>query len=196
MRISAADSSPPQLGNRFTRTVGRWFLAMLGWHIEGKLPNVPKMVAIGAPHTRNYDVVIGLGVILALGVRISWMAKHTVFQNPFGAIMQKLGGLPINRTARFNVVDQMVQKLQDSERLILVVMPEGSRSRAGVPVNEWRTGFYYIALGANIPITPVYIDNAGKRVIFGSALTPTGNKEDDFAQLQTFYSKSKLEHSS
>jgi 1-acyl-sn-glycerol-3-phosphate acyltransferase len=187
MRIPAAGAQPPRLGNRITRFLGRGIFALLGWQVRGQLPNMPKMVAIGAPHTRNFDVVIGLTVILGLGVRISWMAKHTVFQNPFGPIMQKLGGLPINRTARFNVVEQMVQKLQQTERLILVVMPEGSRSRAGAPVSEWKTGFYYIALGAGVPITPVHIDNASRQVTFGPPLVPTGDKAADFATLQAFY---------
>lgn len=188
MSIPPAGAHPPQLGNRITRALGRGIFALLGWQVQGTLPDVPKMVAIGAPHTSSFDVVIGLGLILGLGVRISWMAKHTAFQNPFGGIMQKLGGVPINRTARFNVVEQMVQKVQQAKRLILVVMPEGSRSRAGVPVSEWKTGFYYIALGAGVPILPVYVDNPNKRIIFGPRLAPTGDREADFSQLQAFYS--------
>ena len=188
MRIPIGGDQLPNLGNGLTRALGRSIFAIMGWHVVGELANVPKMVAIGAPHTRNFDVVVGLVTVLGLGVRINWMAKHTVFQNPFGGIMQRLGGIPINRTARFNVVEQMVQKLQAADKLILVVMPEGSRSRAGVPVSEWRTGFYHIALGAAVPISPVYVDNANKRVIFGPPLYPTGNKEADFEQLQMFYS--------
>ena len=196
MRIPGAGDQPPKLGNGFTRMLGRWLFVLLGWRVQGELPNEAKMVAIGAPHARSYDVVIGLSLILGLGVRISWMAKHTAFQNPFGSIMRKFGGLPINRTARFNVVEQMVQKLQEAERLILVVMPEGSRSRAGIPVREWRTGFYYIALGANVPIAPVYVDNPNKCIIFGPALMPTGDKDADFARLQAFYSNPDREPSS
>jgi len=187
MRIPAAGNLPPQLGNRFTRMLGRGLFALLGWHVEGRLPNAPKMVVIGAPHARNFDVVIALSLILGLGIRISWMAKHTVFKPPFGAIIQKLGGLPINRTARFNVVEQMVQKLQGTERLILAVAPEGSRRQAGVPVSEWKTGFYYIALGAAVPIAPVYIDYPNKRIVFGDPLLASGDKAADFAQLQRFY---------
>ncbi len=187
MRIPPAGKQPPKLGNGFTRMLGRGLFALLGWHVKGELPNVPKMVAIGAPHAHNFDVVIALSLILGFGVRISWMAKHTVFKPPFGWIIQKLGGVPINRTARFNVVEQMVQKLQGVEQLILAVAPEGSRRNAGVPISEWKTGFYYIALGAAVPIAPVYIDYPNKRIVFGQALIPTGNKEADFAQLQAFY---------
>jgi 1-acyl-sn-glycerol-3-phosphate acyltransferase len=187
MRIPAAGNQPPKLGNGFTRMVGRGLFALLGWHVKGTLPNVPKMVLIGAPHAHNFDVVIALSALIGLGIRISWMAKHTVFKPPFGALIQKLGGLPINRTARFNVVDQMVQKLQGTERLILAVAPEGSRRNAGVPVRDWKTGFYFIALGADVPIVPVYIDYPNKRIVFGQALIPSGNKEADFAQLQAFY---------
>lgn len=186
MRIPRAGEHPPKLGNGLTRAMGRWLFALMGWHVEGELPNVPKMVAVGAPHTRNFDVMIGLAVILGLGVRINWMAKHTAFQNPFGGIMQRLGGVPINRTARFNVVEQMVQKLQATDKLILAVMPEGSRKRAGIPVDEWKTGFYYIALGAGVPILVVYIDNVQKRVVFSPPLIPSGEKAADLARIQKF----------
>ncbi|MEZ4616441.1 MAG: lysophospholipid acyltransferase family protein [Caldilineaceae bacterium] len=187
MRIPPAGEQPPKLGNGLTRLLGRGLFALLGWHVEGELPNVPKMVAIGAPHASNFDVVIALSLILGLGVRISWMAKHTAFKPPFGTVFQKLGGLPINRTARFNMVEQMVQKLHGTKRLILAVAPEGSRSRAGIPVDEWKTGFYYIALGASVPIVPVYIDYPNKRIVFAPALTPTGDKTADFAIIQAFY---------
>ncbi len=187
MNIPPAGEQLPQLGNRLSRTMGRWLYGVLGWRVNGELPNVPKMVAIGAPHATNFDVVVGLTLVVGLGVRISWMAKHTVFKRPFATIMQRLGGLPINRTARFNVVEQMVQKLQAADKLVLVVMPEGSRSRAGVPVNEWKTGFYYIALGADVPIAPVYVDYPNKQIIFGPQFKPTGDKAADLARLQTFY---------
>lgn len=187
MSIARAGDKLPNLGNGLTRALGRALFRLLGWHVEGTLPNVAKMVAIGAPHAKNFDVVIGLGLILGLGVRISWMAKHTAFQNPFGSVMQRLGGIPINRTARFNVVEQMVQKLQQADRLILVVMPEGSRSRAGIPVAEWKTGFYYIALGATVPVTPVYVDYPNKRIVLGPTLHPSGDKATDFVTLQEFY---------
>lgn len=187
MSIPRAGDQPPQLGNGLTRAIGRALFRLLGWRTEGTLPNVPKMVAIGAPHAKNFDVVIGLAVILGLGVRINWLAKHTAFQNPFSPVMQQLGGIPINRTARFNVVEQMVQKVQQADRLILVVMPEGSRSRAGIPTAEWKTGFYYIALAAGVPVAPVYVDYPNKRIVFGPPLHPSGDKEADFATLQQFY---------
>ena len=187
MATPVAGDQAPRLGNLLTRAVGRGLLALLGWRVEGELPNLPKFVAIGAPHRSYFDVVIGLSVVVACGIRINWMAKHTAFKPPFGALIKRLGGVPINRTANFNAVEQMVQKLQNAQRLVLVVMPEGSRKRAGVPVTEWKTGFYYIALGAQAPIFPVAIDNLRKRVIFGPHLTPTGDKEVDFAQLQRFY---------
>lgn len=192
MSIPAAGDQVPQLGNPLTRQCGRWLFSLMGWRVEGSLPNVPKMVAIGAPHTRNFDVVVGLGLVVALGVRVSWMAKHTVFRPPFRGIMRQLGGIPINRTASFNVVEQMVQKFQENNKLILIVMPEGSRSRAGIPVEEWKSGFYHIARGAGVPIFPVYVDNPQKRLILGPPLVPTEEKEVDLARLQAFYSSPVL----
>lgn len=187
MAMPVAGDQVPRLGNMVTRTLGRALLALLGWHVEGQLPNTAKFVAVGAPHKSYFDVVIGLSVVVSLGLRVNWMAKHTAFKPPFGTMIKRLGGVPINRTASANVVDQMVQKIGQASRIILIVMPEGSRKRAGVPVSEWKTGFYYIALNANVPILPVFIDNPGKRVIFGPTLTLSGNKAQDLAQLQTFY---------
>lgn len=187
MAMPVAGDQVPRLGNLVTRALGRGLLALLGWRVDGLLPNTAKFVAVGAPHKSYFDVVIGLAVVVALGLRVNWMVKHTALKPPFGIIIKRLGGVPINRTASENVVDQMVQKVQNATRIILVVMPEGSRKRAGVPVREWKTGFYYIALNAKVPILPVFIDNPGKRVIFGPMLVPSGDKAYDLAQLQLFY---------
>ena len=193
MAMPVAGDQVPRLGNLVTRAFGRALLAVLGWRVEGQLPNTAKFVAVGAPHKSYFDVMIGLSVVVALGLRVNWMAKHTAFKPPFGTLIKRLGGVPINRTASENVVDQMVQKIRNAARIILIVMPEGARKRAGVPVSEWKTGFYYIALNANVPILPVFIDNPGKRVIFGPTLNPTGDKAHDLAQLQTFYTNPRKE---
>ncbi len=167
--------------------LARFAFARSGWRIEGDIPNTGKFVAVAAPHTSSWDFFLAMMLIFGLGLRVSWMAKHTLFRPPIGGIMRWLGGLAIDRTGRNKVVDQVIAIFAAQSVLIVGLMPEGSRKRAGVPVKEWKTGFYYIALGAGVPILPVYIDNANRCVRFGPLLTPTGNIDADLATLQQFY---------
>lgn len=176
------------------QALARFAFGRLGWQVEGNVPNLRQFVAIGAPHTSSGDFFLAMMVIFGLGLRVSWMAKHTLFRWPLGPIMRWLGGLAIDRTGRHKVVDQVIEAFATQPKLIVALMPEGSRKRAGSPVKEWKTGFYYIALGAKVPILPLFLDNPGKRVIFGSPLTPTGAIEADLAQLQQFYTAARRQH--
>lgn len=169
--------------------IGRVTLTRLGWQAVGEIPNIPQLVAVAAPHTSSRDFFVGMLLIFSLGLRVSWMGKHTLFRWPIGGIMRWLGGLAIDRSGRHKVVDQVVQVFVTEPRLIVALMPEGSRKRAGIPVKEWKTGFYYIALGAQVPILPLCLDNAAKQVIFGPLLRPTGDIDADLARLQEFYTK-------
>lgn len=170
--------------------LARWAFARSGWRIDGEIPNLAKFVAVAAPHTSSWDFFLGMMIIFGLGLRVSWMAKHSLFRPPIGGIMRWLGGLSIDRTGRHKVVDQMIAIFANQPALILGLMPEGSRKRAGVPVREWKTGFYYIAQGAGVPILPIRLDNANRSVHFGPLLIPTGNLEADLATLQQFYTAS------
>lgn len=187
MTMPTIGNAVPKRHMPLFQAAARFALARLGWRTVGELPNVPQFVAVGAPHTSAWDFFLGMMVIFGLGVRVSWMGKHTLFRWPIGGIMRWLGGLAIDRTGRHKVVDQVVAAFAAQPQLIVGLMPEGSRKRAGIPVKEWKTGFYYIALGAKAPILPIYLDNARKQVVFGPPLTPTGDIEADLAQLQTFY---------
>lgn len=167
--------------------LARFAFTQTGWRIEGEIPNLPQFVAVGAPHTSSSDFFVGMLLILGLDLRVSWMGKHTLFTPPLGGIMRWLGGLAIDRSGRHQVVDQVVAAFAAQPKLIVGLMPEGTRKRAGIPVKEWKTGFYYIAQGAQVPILPLRIDNAGKRIVFGPLLIPTGAIDADLAKLQQFY---------
>lgn len=133
MAMPVAGDQVPRLGNVVTRALGRALLALLrAGALRGSCPNTSKFVAIGS-HKSYCNVVIGLSVVVSLGLRVNWMAKHTAFKPPFGAIIKRLGGVPINRTATANVVDQMTQKVKNATRIILVVMPEGSAQTGRCP---------------------------------------------------------------
>lgn len=179
----------PKRHSFLLEAIARFAFTRLGWQVIGEIPNVPQFVAVAAPHTSSRDFYLGMLLIFGLGLRVSWMGKHTLFRWPIGGIMRWLGGLAIDRSGRHKVVDQVVQVFATEPRLIVGLMPEGSRKRAGVPVKEWKTGFYYIALGAQVPILPLCINNASKQMIFGPLLQPTGNMDADLAHLQEFYTK-------
>lgn len=187
MNLPTVGDALPKRKLPLFQALARFALARFGWRTEGEIPNLAQFVAVGAPHASSWDFFLGMMLIIGLGVRVSWMGKASLFRWPLGGIMRWLGGIAIDRTSRHNVVEQTIQHFATHPQLIVGLMPEGTRKRAGIPVNEWKTGFYYIAKGARVPILPIYIDNSGKRVIFGPLLTPTGDLEADLATLQQFY---------
>nr|WP_235015592.1 1-acyl-sn-glycerol-3-phosphate acyltransferase [Oceanicoccus sp. KOV_DT_Chl] len=136
-----------------------------------------------APHTSNWDFALLLLVCFSLRLDAHWMGKDDIFMQPFKRLMIWLGGIPIDRSKKNNVVEQMVNYFQSVDNLIVIVPPEGTRSK----VERWRTGFYHIALNSELPIVLGFIDAANKKVGFGPAFVPTGNVEQDMQDIQSFY---------
>ena len=161
----------------------RWLLRLLGWQIEGIRPEHPRFVLIAAPHTSNWDLPLMLAFAAAFNLKISWMAKHSLFFPPMGWLMRAMGGMPIVRHENRNVVDEMVDTMQSAQALILVVPTEGTREHA----QYWKSGFYHIARRAEVPIVPSFLDFSQKRGGFGPALLPTDNISQDMQYLRDFY---------
>lgn len=183
LTLPAIGDALPRRGNRFTRVLGRWLLWLSGWRLDGEIPNLPRLIVIGAPHTSNWDGLL-LGLLwLALGIDFKWMGKHTLFRPPFGRILQWLGGVPINRSANHGVVAATIETFQQRDQLILVIAPEGTRRQ----VSRWKTGFYHIAAGAGVPIVPGVIHNAARRVELTPAIYPTGDAEADISRILERY---------
>ena len=174
-------------------TVLRWFsigfLKATGWKVQGQLPaNGRKSVLIAAPHTSNWDLPYTLMVAFALRLNVYWMGKQSIFKPPFRGVMLWLGGIPIQRESSNNVVEASIAAIQNADGPVqLIVPPEGTRSKA----RYWKTGFYYIALGANVPIVMAYMDYARKESGLGPVFEPTGNIEADMATIQAFYAPFK-----
>lgn len=159
------------------------YLKLFGWRLEGQMPETKKFVLIAAPHTSNWDLPVMLCVAFALNAKIFWMGKHTLFRWPPGVFFKWLGGIPINRSAKHDVVSQSVELFRDNEEMILAVPPEGTRGKA----TYWKTGFYYIASGAEVPILMGFIDYRRKTTGLGPLLIPTGNLESDMELIRAFY---------
>ncbi len=156
---------------------------MWGWRFAGGIPNVSKAVVIVAPHTSNWDFLLGIAGVFAVGVRFSFLGKHTLFRGISGVFMRWLGGIPVDRRASSGVVDQTVDLFNNRDWLLLGLSPEGTRSR----VDRWRTGFYHIANGAGVPIVPVSFDYSTRVIHFGQALMPSGDMGNDLAALKVFF---------
>jgi 1-acyl-sn-glycerol-3-phosphate acyltransferase len=173
----------PARGNAVSRAIGRTYMSLGGWKFEGAMPNEPKFVVIVVPHTSNWDFTLGTAALFALGFRVSFLGKHTLFKWPLGVFMRWLGGIPVERSVSRDRVTETVGAFKASDQLILAVAPEGTRKL----VTQWKTGFYHVALGANVPIVPVAFDYGRKTVRIGPAFRPTGDMEADFAELKSFY---------
>ncbi len=174
------------LMSRLMRWLAQLGLRLSGWRIEGDMAAVaalPKAVVIGAPHTSNWDFPLMLAVAFSSGLEFHWMGKHTLFSWPFGAVMRWLGGIAIDRRTSNNTVSQMVTAFNGVDRMLVVIPPEGTRSR----VARWKTGFYHIAHQAQVPIVLGFIDGGRKVVGFGPVMQPTGEVERDIADIRAFY---------
>ncbi|HEX9756131.1 MAG TPA: lysophospholipid acyltransferase family protein [Gemmatimonadales bacterium] len=173
----------PQRGNRLTRALARGLLRLGRWRVTGALPDLPRFVIIVAPHTSNWDFLVGVLAMYAIGLRVGFFGKDTIFRPPLGWLMRWLGGRPVDRSNPHGVVEQTIAAIRTAPRFVLALAPEGTRKR----VARWRTGFYHVALGAGIPIVPVAFDYARREVILGPCLWPSGDLERDLAVIRGFY---------
>ena len=161
------------------------FLKLRGWTVEGALPpEARKAVLIAAPHTSNWDLPYTLMVAFALRLNIYWMGKASLFRWPFGPVMRWLGGIPVDRARSRNLVAASAQAIVDADGPVqLVVPPEGTRDKT----RHWKTGFYFIALQARVPIILAYMDYAERRSGLGPVFMPTGDVDADMAAIKRFY---------
>ena len=175
--------------NSLLRAGSIGFLKLTGWKIEGQLPaDASKAVLIAAPHTSNWDLPYTLMVCFVLQLNVYWMGKSSIFKWPFGPVMRWLGGVAVNRSQSTNLVAASAQAILDADApLQLIVPPEGTRDK----VTVWKTGFYYIALQAKVPIVMAYMDYSQKRSGLGPLFYPSGDIENDMIAIKAFYAPFK-----
>jgi 1-acyl-sn-glycerol-3-phosphate acyltransferase len=166
------------------RTLGRLTLRAMDWRVDGEIPNVPKLVIIAAPHTSNWDFVVGIAAKFGMGLGVFWLGKDALFRFPLGVLMRRFGGIPVDRTTSNDVVGGIVQEFSRRDRLMLAIAPEGTRKR----VERWRTGFYHIAHGARVPILPVALNWSERAIQIGAPFTTTGDVDTDMRELQRRFS--------
>ena len=156
-----------------------WVLTKRGWRVEGEQINQKKAILAVAPHTSNWDFFIGLFVVFSFKLNINFFGKHTIFAPPLGAIVKKLGGIPIERSKAHGVVTSIANKIKEADQLILALAPEGTRS----PIYPWKTGFMHIAREAEIPIQVIGLDYARKMIVLGPIIQKVTNIDEQINYL-------------
>lgn len=181
--LPASSKSMPPKPNPILRKLQYTFLKLAGWQIDGEIPPLSKFVLICSPHTSNWDMIFMLCFISALGVKIQWMGKASLFRPPLGFIFRGLGGISVNRNAKSNMVQQMVEEFNKRDKLVIGILPAGTRYKR----DHWKTGFYHMAIKANVPIVLSFIDYKRKLGFLGPVIWPTGDIEADVEKIRPFY---------
>jgi len=179
--FTAADigSSVPRRGTRFSRWLGRRILAALGLKITGHLPDHPKMMVIGAPHTSNWDGVMAIGMALALSIDVRVVAKQSLFRWPFAGLLRWMGVIGIDRTAPGGVVGELTALYQSADQLYVCMSPEGTRAGA----DSWKTGFHRIALAAGVPVLVLVFDWGRGCIHIADCFEPGPDVQQDLTRI-------------
>ena len=160
------------------------------WTFVGALPELPKFVIIVAPHTSNWDFLAGLWPLFALDLRAHWFGKDTLFRPPLGFLLRLINGRPVRRDSPDGVVAETAAVVRAEPQFVLAIAPEGTRKA----VEHWRTGFYRIAEGAEVPIVPVMFDWGRREIRIAAPFYPTGNIDADVAAMQRLYRPEMARH--
>ena len=156
---------------------------LLGWRVKGQRANLNKCIYIAAPHTSNWDFPLMLSVCFTVGIQARWIGKHTLFPWPFAWIMHWLGGISIDRSKAGNTVEQMRIQYEEQDNLELIITPEGTRSK----VKDWKSGFYHIAIAADVPVMMAAVHAPDKVVILSEPFYVTGDYDKDMIEINKFY---------
>ncbi|MFM5908852.1 MAG: lysophospholipid acyltransferase family protein [Novosphingobium sp.] len=178
------------LFSRMVRGFLLFLYRMQGWKLEGPGPKSRRCVLIGAPHTTNWDFVFFIGATHEYGLLPGFMGKDALFRWPLGRFMREMGGVPVVRSSSHNYVEQMIEAFQTRDELMLVIAPEGTRKQA----RRWKSGFYHIAVGANVPIVLGWLDYKTKRGGLGPEMMMTGDYKADLARIRAFYEERNPGH--
>ncbi len=192
MKTSNIKTSVPVVGEHVPQKkmyllpwIGKFIFAIFGWGFKNEFPNISKFVVIIGPHTSNWDFVFGISAIFMLGAEISWMGKQPIFRKPFGGILRWLGGIPIDRSSSHGMVDMMINHYKSMDKFVLAIAPEGTRKKVG----KWKSGFYRIATGADVPILMASFDYKNKVINFGPLIYPSGDLNADIEKMQVIFRK-------
>ncbi len=183
MTAPATTLGCPSRGTPAGAALARRVLALFGWSVTGAMPPLPRFVLIVAPHTSNWDFPLCILAMFAIRFRLSWLGKHTLFRWPVTGLLHWLGGEPIERSAAHGTVGAAIDRFKAREQWVLGISPEGTRKR----VDEWKTGFHRIAVGAGVPIVPVAVDYSRRVVDILQPVWPTADAAADIRGLRRLF---------
>ena len=183
MIAARVGASIPRRNSALLRAFGRAVVAAMRFRVEGEIPDCPKLVVSVAPHTSNWDFLVGMGAMFALDLKLNFLAKHTLFRAPFGALFRWMGGIPVDRTSPHGVVGDAVSAFEASDRLLLAIAPEGTRRR----VAHFKSGFLHIARGARVPLLLAAFDWGNRCVRLGPLFEMGEDAASDLRRIEAFY---------
>lgn len=172
----------PRMGNAFTRALGSLGLKLTGWELVGRMPDEPKFVIIGAPHTSNWDAISASLAMLASGFKYTFLIKKEWFFWPMGPLFRALGGYPVDRGKGNNVVEQIVELFESEDKVCVGFPPEGTRSL----VTKYKSGYLRAAYAANVPVFLCAFDGPNKRVVLDKLLPLTGDLKKDNQAIKAY----------
>lgn len=169
----------PQRGTQISRQLFKNLYLAQGWRFEGELPNLPKAVVFIAPHTSNFDGLYAFLAMLGIGLKLTIFGKDSLFRTPLKGVFEWIGVIPVNRDSAHGLTHEIIQTIHQHEKIWIAIAPEGTRNKA----EKIKSGFYHIALGAQIPIAIFSFDYQHKMIHCLGTLEPTGNYEKDLAEI-------------
>ena len=184
MRLPSVGAGVPRRGSAAVRAFGRALLALMRWRVEGDVPDLKKFVIAVAPHTSNWDFVVGMAVMFALDLKLTFIGKHTLFRGPFAPILRWMGGVPVDRSSSHGLVGEAVRGFESVDQRVLAIAPEGTRRS----VERFRSGFVHIARGARVPVLLASLDYAARCVRFGPLIEPGSDVEAEVRRIEAFFS--------
>lgn len=188
--IPPVPAAIPQRGSAAWRWVGRRVLALAGWRVAGELPAVSRLVIAVAPHTSNWDFLYGAAAMFALDLKVSFLAKHTLFVWPFSSFLRWMGAIAVDRRAANGVVEDAVRAFEATASRVLVIAPQGTRKR----VARFKTGFLRIAKEAGVPVVLVALDYGARCVRIGPAIDSLGEIEAERERAEAWFAPIRGRH--
>lgn len=171
----------PQRKHPIRTLIGRVVFKLIGWKLEGNLPNRSKLVLAALPHSSNFDFILALSVIWGWGLKLNYMGKHTLFKFPHGLFFRAVGGIPVDRRSPQGLIEKMTDEFNSRPSLMLGIAPEGTRNSDGT----LKAGFARIAIAASVPVVPVIVNYKTKTLTLGTVITDLSSVESIIAAVKT-----------